>query len=478
MLPHAAHLIVQLGFRAGRNPRRAVSLETMIISLLMTIEGSQPVISRLVNVEDSMHLGALSHVIDAAFGFSGGESHMYMTAGAGPRDVITANPSEDERAETEVTVAGMPPTTYVYDPSANWNIHVEVLGTSRLDGPTPLLIDAHGPDVVEACNGPALMSKFHVEARRIAAGLDPNMEVAPLLLSFLPVMSPERLLQRLTQADAVTVAERISFVAEDLMIDSASSMEEDPRAPQFAAEFEDFLESRPDLMEILALDPNPEHNPALLAAMAGFFEDKLAHNPFDPLEPFDPVFGEFDEYCPPDLVQEKIVSILRHFATPVKLTASGYLPSQVVRAVGHELGCDTPQKRPRESSLPLLATTRSILTGAELLMVNGGVVQLTENGEMLVEGEASLDELTDDLRAGFEQTLGPQEWRAMVRWVAKENDIIAGDTGPRSVPTNLKRNYQLLQALRVVEESECPPGFYVTHGGCLLIERMLRDDEQ
>lgn len=46
------------------------------------------------------------------------------------------------------------------------------------------------------------------------------------------------------------------------------------------------------------------------------------------------------------------------------------------------------------------------------------------------------------------------------------------------MPTNLKRNYQLLQALRVVEESECPPGFYVTHGGCLLIERMLRDDEQ
>ena len=45
----------------------------MIVSLLMTIEGSQPKVSRLVNVENSMHLGALSHVIDAAFGFSGGE---------------------------------------------------------------------------------------------------------------------------------------------------------------------------------------------------------------------------------------------------------------------------------------------------------------------------------------------------------------------------------------------------------------------
>ena len=114
----------------------------MIVSLLMTIEGSQPKVSRLVNVENSMHLGALSHVIDAAFGFSGGESHMYMSTGPGAREVFTTHPSEGERAENDITVAEMKPMIYVYDPSANWNIHVEVLGTSRLDGPTPLLIDA------------------------------------------------------------------------------------------------------------------------------------------------------------------------------------------------------------------------------------------------------------------------------------------------------------------------------------------------
>ncbi|QPK83221.1 hypothetical protein G7Y29_10445 [Corynebacterium qintianiae] len=434
----------------------------MIVSLLMTIEGSQPVISRLVNVEDSMHLGALSHVIDAAFGFSGGESHMYMTTGNGAREVITSNPSEGERAESDTTVAAMQPMTYVYDPSANWNIHVEVLGTSRLDGPTPLLIDAHGPDVVEACNGPSLMCKFHIEARRIAAGLDPNMEVAPLLLSFLPVMSPERLLQRLTQADPVTVAERISFVAEDLMIDSASHMDEDPRAPQFAAEFEDFLDSRPDLMEIMALDPNPEHNPALLAAMAGFFEEKLGDPAPAPLYP--------------DFVHDTIVAVLGHFAQPVKLTASGNLPSRVVRAVGRELGYDIPQKRPREASLPLLTTTRSILTAAGLLVDSDGTVRLGEYGELLLEGSANLDELNDALRRGFEHTLGTQEWRAMVRWVAKENDII--ESGPQSVPADLPGTYKLLEALRVVEESERPPGFYVTHGGYLLIERMLGLDEQ
>ena len=443
----------------------------MIVSLLMTIEGSQPVISRLVNVEDSMDLGALAHVIDAAFGFSGGESHMYMSAGTGTRQVFTTQPSGGERAETELTVATMEPMTYVYDPAANWNIHVEVLGTSRLDGPTPLLIDALGPDVVEACNGPGLMSKFHVESRRIAAGLDPNMEVAPLLLSFLPVMTPERLLQRLTQADPVTVAERISFVAEDLMIDSASTMPEDPRAPQFAAEFEDFLDSRPDLLEIMALDPNPEHNPALIAAMAGFFEDRLGDA--------GPGAGpQADQQDGIDEVEETIVAVLQHFTTPVKLTSRGALPTRVVRLVGRVLGFDTDSSRPRESSLPVVRTIREILTAAGLLVISDGKVGLGEGGERLLGGRANLAELNAALRRGFESVLGAQEWRAMVRWVAVENGITPDD-GPQRVPADLNDTYRLLEALCVVSEREYMPGmFTATQGGYRLIERMLGSNNQ
>lgn len=439
----------------------------MIVSLLMTIEGSQPVISRLVNVEDSMDLGALSHVIDAAFGFTGGESHMYMSAGSGVREVITNNPSAGERAESDITVATMKTMTYVYDPSANWNILVEVLGTSRLDGPTPLLIDALGPDVVEACNGPALMEKFHSEARRIAAGLDPNMEIAPLLLSFLPVMTPERLLQRLTQADPVTVAERISFVAEDLMIDSASTMPEDPRAPRLAAEFEDFLDSRPDLLEIMALDPSPEHNPSLIAAMAGFFEDRLGSA--------DPDAGAQEGV---DEVEETIVAVLRHFATPVKLTSSGALPMRVVRLVGQVLGFDTDSPRPRESSLPVLRTTREILTAAGLLVNSGGKLSLGDGGERLLNGHATLGELNGALRRGFESVLGAQEWRAVVRWVAVENGI-SPDDGPQRVPTDLDGTYRLLEALRVVFARERMSGmFTATQGGYRLIERMLGGNNQ
>ncbi|MCT1412962.1 plasmid pRiA4b ORF-3 family protein [Corynebacterium sanguinis] len=430
----------------------------MIVSLLMTIEGSQPKVSRLVNVENSMHLGALSHVIDAAFGFSGGESHMYMSTGPGAREVLTTHPSEGERAENDITVAEMKPMIYVYDPSANWNIHVEVLGTSRLDGPTPLLIDALGPDVVEACNGPTMMSKFHAEARRIAAGLDPDMEVAPLLLSFLPVMTPDRLLQRLTQADPVIVSERISFVAEDLMIDSASSIEQDPLTQQLATEFEDFLETRPDLMEIMSIDPSPEHNPALIAAMAGFFEDRLGEDP--PLAP---------EY--PNLFRETVEAILGYFAEPVKLTATGALPSRVVRAVGQVLGYDTRSQRPRETSLPLLATTREILTEAGLLKNTQGRVRLGESGARLLSGGASLDELHLAMCHGFEETFGAREWRAVVKWIANENGIIA--SGPQGVPADLAGTYDLLRALGVVEESVYPPGHYLTHGGHLLIQRML-----
>lgn len=437
----------------------------MIVSLLMTIEGSQPVVSRTVNVEDSMDLGTLAHVIDAAFGFSGGESHMYMASGTGPREVITTTPGEGERAESDVTVAGMKPMTYVYDPSADWNIHVEVLGTSRLDGPTPLLIDALGPDVVEACNGPALMGKFHVEARRIAAGLDPDMEVAPLLLSFLPVMSPERLLQRLSQADPVTVAERISFVAEDLMIDSASTMPEDPRAPQFAAEFEEFLDSRPDLQEIIALDPNPEHNPALISAMAEFFEDKLGPGAVVNLGP-----------PGPDEVHKSIVAVLSHFVEPVTLTATGSLPTAMVKAVGRELGAETHAAWLREASIPVLTATCALLTSAGLLHHAGGSVGVSDLGMDLVAGALGIADIDSALDDGFSRVLGAPQWRETVRWLAGENGIIP--PGPKTVPPDLGSHCALLRAVGVLEVSPGPPEFHVTPGGRGFIKRMLAMHEQ
>lgn len=247
----------------------------MILSLLMTLEGSDPEVSRLVNVEAGMHLGQLSQVIDAAFGFSGAAIHFYASGSDDLRKVYAETPSGEEEDETALTVGELGDITYIYDPSANWTIHVEVIGETQLDGPTPLLVDAAGPDIVEAANGPEMMTQFRAEARRLAAGLEPNMEVTPLLLSFMPVMSPERILQRLTVSDPVTVATRISFVAEDIYFDQAQEQSEHPETFTLVNEFDDFINSRPDLQAILQDDPTPDRNPTLLAAVAEFFEERM-----------------------------------------------------------------------------------------------------------------------------------------------------------------------------------------------------------
>lgn len=431
----------------------------MIVSLLLTVEKSQPLMSRLVNVEDSMNLGELSHVIDAAFGFSGAASHLYMgpESNAARREVLSATPGEGERAEEEVLVAHIKEMTYVYDPSANWNITVEVLGSSHLDGPTPLLIDALGPDVVEACNGPAMMTRFHAEARRITAGLGPQMDVAPLLLSFLPVMSPERLLQRLTQADQVTVAERISFVAEDLFLDAADLLGDDPGAPQYAEEFEHFLESRPDLREILSLDPNPERNPALIAAMAQFLEDALG-----------------DEDDAEDGVREALCvflwEVLSQPQQRIKLTSTGSLPPAHVTSIAQELGVSLFSPRPRESSMPSVRTIRQAMVESGLLSESNGWLRATARGEMFLDDPYSVETMSNELRSGFERAVGAEEWHTILRWLVGVYGLKEGE--PRVVPRDEDAARDLMMALGVLEETEFQD-VRITPGGQSFLSHML-----
>ena len=410
-----------------------------------------------------MHLGELSQVIDAAFGFSGAESHLYMGPGTrgSQREVYTALPGPGERPEGGITVAQVRELTYVYDPNADWNIHLEVLGSSRLDGPTPLLIDALGPDVVEACNGPAMMSRFHAEARRITAGLDPDMDVAPLLLSFLPVMSPERLLQRLSQADQVTVSERISFVAEDLFLDSADSMAEDPRGPRFAAEFEDFLDARPDLRDVLSLDPNPERNPTLIAAMAEFFEGALGDAPVD-------AAGESDSIG--DALAAVIHKVITQPGGHVRLTPSGALPSRVVASLAAELGLGSVLPRQREGTVPGLTTIRRVLTAAGLLEEVDGWLEVTDSGFALAGGSRGVAGLDEALRTGFEKVLGKGRWGAVVKWVAAGHGLIS--VGPQAVPRDMDSVCTLLRATGIVEEVP-GEGLRLTPGGERFIRRAL-----
>ncbi|SDS74550.1 IS1096 element passenger TnpR family protein [Corynebacterium timonense] len=429
----------------------------MIVSLLVTVEKSEPLMSRLVNVDDSMNLGELSQVIDAAFGFSGAASHLYMgpeRRGAG-REVLSATPGPGERAEEEVRVADIKEMTYVYDPSANWNITVEVLGSSHLDGPTPLLIDALGPDVVEACNGPAMMTRFHAEARRITAGLTPEMDVAPLLLSFLPVMSPDRLLQRLAQADPVTVAERISYVAEDLFLDAADMIGDDPNTPQFAEEFEQFLDTRPDLRDILAMDPNPERNPALIAAMSQFFEETLGGEPFEE-----------------DEVRESLcVFLWEVLAQPgqrIKLTSTGALPPAHVSRIAVELGVDLFSPRPRESSMPSVRTIRRAMVEGGLLRESGGWLEATPRGESFLDDPYSVCTMNNELRSGFERAVGTDEWRKIIAWLV---DVYGLGEEPELVPRDTDAARELMVALGVLE----PSGIALTPSGQNFLAHMITD---
>ena len=259
----------------------------MIVTLSMTVQGSRPEITRVLNVEDAIDLSGMAALIDAAFGFSGTSDHFFASEDGGSRTLYTDEPTDGELSEHTLTVADIDGMTYFYDPAATWAVSIDVLGTTDVDMPSPMLVDALGPDVLEACGSPDMMSAFHTEALRLAAGLEPDLKVSPLLLSFMPVMSPERLVERLSHAHHPSVAERIAYTAENLFLTNDDELMDDPRAPEIIEGFDSFVQSRPDLQQILDLDPNPERNPTLIAAMSEFFADQASELTEEPDEDTD-----------------------------------------------------------------------------------------------------------------------------------------------------------------------------------------------
>ncbi|WP_257183626.1 plasmid pRiA4b ORF-3 family protein [Corynebacterium cystitidis] len=422
------------------------TLWDMIVSLLITVEGSKPEMSRLINVDDSIHLGELANVIEAAFGFSGMATHMYMDSTGPTRNVYVSAPTEGEVAEHTVTVADLGPTTYVYDSGANWNMSIEPLGDSEIDGPTPLLVDAMGPDVVEACGGPAMMTRFHHEARRLTAGLVPDMEIAPLLLSFLPVMSPERILQRLTNADHVTISERIAYVAEELQIDSVSRAPEDPRAPMLADEFDHFLAGRPDLQHIMALDPHPEHNPTLVQAIAEFFSEALIEDE-----------GE-------DPMEHNLSVILEYVADGVRLDDNGQLSMDDVCAIASSIGFGGT--RCEEHAGPVRAL-RQVLTIAGVIQEKAHEVRLSPLGQALIDDTPALvDHLAEELPQAFSRS----EWPQVLMWLTASSGAqsLLGPTTP--LPADVERAANVFVGLGVLEPSN---GLTMTGAGQRFLAQLL-----
>lgn len=425
----------------------------MIVTLLMTLEGSNPEVSRCVNVDDSLDLSQLAEVIDAAFGFSGAASHLFITGSGKFRQVFSESPGAGEADESEVFVSKFTDISYIYDPTANWNIKVESLGPSELGGPTPLLVDAAGPDIIESANGPELMTKFRHEARRIAAGLPPNMEVTPLLLSFLPVMSPERMLDRLTIADPVTVATRVSYIAEELFYDPIDQ-QPGPHAPSLVDDFEDFLDARPDLRAIFHEDPHPDQNPTLLAAVADFFDQRTGEQD-DHAELDDNVIMFPGAVSDEDAFPDALRSMIGLFLEPVKLTKTGKLPVSAVREMLAIVGIDPPFQQPRESMFPVVRQARALLEGGGFVAVRGGEVVASDLGRMAYEFfDTGLN--IAEWAAGFEHTFGEDEWKAVL-WVFSDWFNLGADYGitppaPNAVPertNDVLRFFNEMGALRV-----------------------------
>ena len=409
----------------------------MILTLLMTMEGSRPEISRLINVEDDIHLGEFAPIIDAAFGFTGTASHLYMGSTGGETAVFSANPSGGEHQESEFTLGDIDAMTYVYDPAANWNIKLEILGVSDIESPSPMLIDALGPDVVEPCGGPDLMTAFHTEARRLASGLGPDMKVSPLLLSFMPVMTPERLVQRLSHADHTTVAERIAFTAETVFDEPEDGISDDPHTPELSEEFDSFMETRPDLQQILALDPNPERNPTLIAAISEFFSDHSPALMEDNLYPFTRIVAN-------------IRAFIYHCAEPIRLTPKGTLRSPDVRSLADALSLDVGPGNHREEAVPALGALRTFLQFADLLVTHDGMLESNEEALDLATNAESVLYMFEEEFFRFCAVNQDDDGEHVLTWAAN----VAGLGGPAAFLTPPKDpvfTVNLLIALGIYE---------------------------
>lgn len=397
----------------------------MTVSVLMIVEGTSPEISRCVNVEETMTLGELSQIIDASLGFTGAATHLYVSQEGTQRSVFTAAPGPGEHQEDELTVAEMRPMTYVYDPAANWNIHVEVLGPSNIEGPTPMLIDAAGPDVVEACSGPELMTTFRHQARLLAAGIEPDLETITLMFSYLPVMPPERMLDRMTQADPVSVATRIGNVAEEMFFDEVAAADEGADGPGLAQHFDDFLQSRPDLLQIIDMDPHPERNPTMINAVTEFFGEMLGGP--DGVE----VPDSFDD-LPQVTLTGVVAQLVELFADGVTLER-GLLPLETARGIV----AITELRDPDEVS--------DVLVESGLLKKRKGVITLTKAGEQFLADDSPHRFYTEHSLRLFEALVGWELWEATIEWFIGDGGATPHESMDFLVPW--------LYAFNVVEET-------------------------
>ena len=78
----------------------------MIVTMLFTVEGARPEISRCVNVESDLDLSRLAQIIDASLGFSGAAGHLFIHQDETKREVFAENPGPGERSMSSMQPRG------------------------------------------------------------------------------------------------------------------------------------------------------------------------------------------------------------------------------------------------------------------------------------------------------------------------------------------------------------------------------------
>lgn len=420
-------------------------------TLEMTIEDSAPAITRTVLVHAEITLFELHEVICAAFGFSGVQKHRFESDHPGGRDHWTVE-QEFTTALPGLLVEPLGAALYHYGDNDEWTLTIQNLGFPHDRMLVPKLVAATGPDVVEGCDGPWEMTAMRDCAVRAVAEIDLDLNVADLINAFLPGLSPELVVQRLTHADPAGLAARISYAITPQFVDGLgeSGRTHGDGTPQ---------------------DPlgNPEDWPGADEAAAANVPEQL---PADDRHRLDPqtiaeirdalanVSGGLDggagaapdadmlDDAAAEATTESTRWLLSYAEEGLPMTQAGYLKPFVVQEIADHIEAAKywPGRHNRESETRPVHTLRQALSHMRLLRTSKGRVLVTKLGRELREKPLELARhIADHLPLVYEVEELPAMQRELMRW---HRGMTRGIMPP---PASYADNLYLLKAMNVLD---------------------------
>ena len=119
--PFAATILARIAARMRPMPKSATKTPT-VVHIKVTLNDIRPPIWRRLRVPDSMNLGQLSMLIQAAMGWDGGHMHAFEIGGLQYGDPAWLEDGEDEDRMTikKLVRDGFSRFAYTYDFGDNW----------------------------------------------------------------------------------------------------------------------------------------------------------------------------------------------------------------------------------------------------------------------------------------------------------------------------------------------------------------------